>query len=119
MTLPDLLNIITLDLSILTDKFHISQYLFKKLCRPLADSDIKTISSAYIRQDTFMLLIVMGSHMLSNILTISFRYNEKSVGLKIHNCLTPMFDENELASPSVNFIEYLTSSYILQNNPII
>jgi hypothetical protein len=42
----------------------------------------KTISSAYIRQDTFMLLIVMGSHMLSNSLTISFRYNEKCAGLK-------------------------------------
>jgi hypothetical protein len=66
-----------------------------------------------------MLLIVMGSHMLSTILTISFRYKEKSVGLNIHLCLTPIFDENELASPSVNFIEYLTSSYILKNNPII
>jgi hypothetical protein len=30
-----------------------------------------------------------------------------------------MFDENELVSPSVNLIEYLTSSYILKNNPII
>jgi hypothetical protein len=64
-----------------------------------------------------MLLIVMGSHMLSNILTISLRYNEKSVGLKIRICLTPIFDENELLSPSVNLIEYLTSSYILKKQP--
>ena len=32
--------------------------------------------------------------------------------LKIYPCLTPFFDENELVSPSVNLIEYLTSLYI-------
>jgi hypothetical protein len=73
----------------------------------------------YVKKVEKHYLIVMGSHMLSTILTISFRYKEKSVGLNIHLCLTPIFDENELASPSVNFIEYLTSSYILKNNPII
>ena len=39
--------------------------------------------------------------------------------VKIHNCLTPNFDENELLSPSVNLIEYLTSSYIIKNKLII
>jgi hypothetical protein len=87
-------------MNIYVKKVEKHYFAFTKHYRPLADSDIKTISSAYIRQDTFMLLIVMGSHMLSNILTISFRYNEKSVGHKIHLCLTPIFDENELCRTS-------------------
>jgi hypothetical protein len=36
---------------------------------------------------------------------MSFKYIEKSVGLKIYPCFTPTLDENMHVSPSANLIE--------------
>ena len=69
-------------LFILTFKFHSlqkSSNLQRRVCKPLADLDKSTMSSAYIRQDIYkpQLPSGTGSHWSSKHFDKSFRYNEK------------------------------------------
>ena len=94
-------------LFILTFKFHLLQKSSnqkRRLCKPLADLDKSTMSSAYIRQDICkpQLPSGTGSHWSSKHFDKSFRYNEKKVVLKTQPCLTPILVSKELHGRLVN-----------------
>ena len=72
------------------------------------------MSSAYIRQDMCKpsLPSDTGSHSPSIQFVKSFRYKEKSVGLKTQPCLTPILVSKELLRLCSVFIEYIKFWYI-------
>ena len=99
--LPDLLKIITLLLSKLTVRSQLLQYklsLSKHLCKPLDDSEIRTKSSAYKRQDILLSFNWVGSQLSSKINGKSLIYKENSVGVTIHPCFTPTLEWKKISN---------------------
>ena len=115
-------------LFILTFKFHLlqkSSNLQRRVCKPLADLNKSTMSSAYIRQDICKPQLPSGTgpHWSSKHFDKSFMYNEKRVVLKTQPCLTPILVSKELLKTFSYFMEYINFLYmsltIFKNGPLI
>jgi hypothetical protein len=71
---------------------------FKEFCKPIADSEIRTKSSAYRRHDTFLSSNLTGSQLSSNWVTRSFIYIEKSKNSRCNPVSNPYFRLKKSAS---------------------
>ena len=110
-----------------TLKFHLVQNSFnlhRRVCSLLAFLDSSTMSLAYIRQDMCKPLLPSdtGSHSPSKQFVKSFRFKEKSVGLKTQPCLTPILNSSKSSKELLRlcsvFIEYINFWYIVILNYI-
>ena len=103
-------------LSMLIVRHHLLQYcckLFRHFCKPVADWEIITRSSANIRQFNTVSCNLIGSHSGVNISGRSERNRLNSRGLSTQPCFTPTLDLIGGDKKPSTLIRYKTLLYIL------
>ena len=107
---------------ILTLRWHFRVYSFSLLrhsCKPDSEADRSTKSSAYMRQFNFSEPRQTGSQELLKIFGMLFIRILKSLGLRLHPCLTPRWVWKVGVKLLSILRHMLVLSYISFNNFII